>query len=159
MLAVAAAASPLIRWRAADPTDRRQIMWVVLAFMVMAVGFAVDAALAFPPPHLPPVSRLQLPPAAVPIAIAVAILRHQLFDIDILISRAVVYTLLSALLVAAYIAAAAWVGAALPDSSDALARLVATALVAVAFAPLRDRLQRLVWDAVFTATGPSRVPR
>lgn len=145
-LAVAAAASLLIRWRAADPTDRRQIMWVVLAFMVMAVGFAVDAALAFLAPSIYPsvFPVLQLLPAAVPIAIAVAILRHQLFDIDVLISRAVVYTLLSALLVAAYVAAAAWVGAALPDSSDALARLVATALVAVAFAPLRDRLQRLV---------------
>jgi signal transduction histidine kinase len=145
-LAVAAAASLLIRWRAADPTERRQIMWVVLALIVMAVGFALDAALAFLAPTVYPsiFPFLQLLPAAVPIAIAVAILRHQLFDIDVLVSRAVVYLILTALLVAAYVAAAAWVGAALPDSSDALARLVATALVAVAFAPLRDRLQRLV---------------
>ena len=145
-LAVAAATSLVIRWRAAEPVDRRQIMWVVLAFMVMVVGFAADAALAFLAPSIYPAvfPVLQLLPAAVPIAIAVAILRHQLFDIDIVISRAVVYTLLSAVLVVAYVAVAALVGAALPDSSDALAPLVATALVAVAFAPLRERLQRVV---------------
>jgi hypothetical protein len=143
---IAAAASLLVRWRAADSEMRRQIMWVVLALIVAGAGFGVDAALAFLAPSVYPTvfPLLQLLPAVVPIAIAVAVLRHQLLDIDLLFNRAVVYLLLTALLVGAYVLAAAWVGSAMPGPAGTAARLVATAVVAVAFAPLRDRLQRLV---------------
>jgi signal transduction histidine kinase len=142
---IAAVASLLVRWRSADPRVRSQIMWVVLALLVMAIGFGVDAALALLAPTLYPTvfPVLQLVPVVVPVAIAIAVLRHQLFDIEIVVRRLATYLALTAVLLAIYVAAAVGVAAVLPGS-DGPARLVATALVAVAFAPVRDRLQSVI---------------
>ncbi len=134
------------RWRRAARQAQQQIMWVVLALIVLASAFGVDASVALLAPSLYPVvfPLVQLAPVVVPLAIAVAVLKHQLFDIEALVSRALVYVILTFLLVAGYALAATWAGAALPGSAGALARLLATAAVAVAFAPLRDGLQRII---------------
>ena len=143
---VAATVSLVLRWRRAGRQARQQIMWVVLALVVLAAAFGVDAAVALLAPSLYPLvfPLVQLAPVVVPLAIAVAMLRYQLFDVEALASRALVYAILTFLLVAGYALAAAWAGAALPGSADALARVLATAVVAVAFAPLRDVLQRII---------------
>jgi hypothetical protein len=93
-LGVAATASLAVRWRRAVATVRRQIMWVALALLIVAVGFAIDASIAALAPAAYPsiFPVLQVIPVVVPLAIAVSILRHQLFDIEVIVSRALVYT-------------------------------------------------------------------
>lgn len=151
--AVAATGSLVVRWRAAGRTTRRQILWVVLALGVVCGAFAVDALVALMASAVYPMifPVVQLVPVVVPVAVAVAVLRHQLFDIEVLVSRALVYTLLTAALVLLYAAVAAAVGIALPSSGDTVGRLLAAALVAVAFAPLREWLQRSVGRRLFGA--------
>ena len=134
------------RRRCASRQEQQQIMWVVLALVVLASAWGVDASVALLAPSLYPAvfPLVQLAPVVVPLAITVAVLRHQLFDIEALVSRALVYATLTFLLVAGYALAATWAGAVLPGAAGALARLLATAAVAVAFAPLRDVLQRFI---------------
>jgi signal transduction histidine kinase len=144
--AVAAATSLVVRWRGADRPVRRQILWVVLALLVMVLAFAVDAASALlaPSTYAQVVPVVQLVPIVLPLAIAVAVLRHQLFDIEVVVGRTVVYGLLTAALVLVYATVLAVAGATLPAGGEGIAPVLAVALVAVAFAPLRDWLQRQV---------------
>ena len=148
--AIAAAGSLVSRWRRADATGRRQILWVALATLVVTVGFAVDAAVAALAPWAYPAvfPVLQVVTVVGPLAIAVSILRHQLFDIEIVFSRALVYTVLTAVLLGAYVATVAIMTSLVP-TTDVLGRLLGTAVVAVAFAPLRAWLQHLVRRRLF----------
>lgn len=99
---VAATVSLVLRWRRAGRQARQQIMWVVLALVVLATAFGVDAAVALLAPSLYSLvfPLVQLAPVVVPLAIAVAMLRYQLFDVEALASRALVYAILTFLLVA-----------------------------------------------------------
>ena len=76
------------------------------------------------------------------VAVAVAVTRHGLYSIDRLFNRTLVYGLLTALLAGTYAAGALLVGLLTGDS--ALPAAVGTLAAALAFRPLRDRLQRLV---------------
>ncbi len=74
--------------------------------------------------------------ATLPVALVIAILRHRLFDIDLIIGRTAVYVTLSAAVGGAYLLVVAVLGAR--------ASLLGAAAAALLFAPLRDRLQRRV---------------
>ena len=80
---------------------------------------------------------------AFPLATGIAILRHRLYDIDVVINRALVYGALTLLLGATYAVIALLLGVAL-GSGSAPATGVATLAVAIAFRPLRARLQDAV---------------
>jgi signal transduction histidine kinase len=74
-------------------------------------------------------------------SVCVAILRHRLFDIDLVIHRTLVYALLSACVVALYVATVTAVGLVLDEPVEIGPGLVAAAVVALAFGPARSRLQ------------------
>jgi signal transduction histidine kinase len=76
------------------------------------------------------------------VALAIAIQRYHLFDIDILINRALVYGVLTALIIAIYVFVVGYLGTIFRTENNLLISLAATGLVAVLFQPLRDRLQR-----------------
>jgi signal transduction histidine kinase len=78
----------------------------------------------------------------VPISMAIAILRYRLWDIDIIISRALVYLAISASIVAIYVFIVGWLGAVFRTGGNLFFSLVATGVVAVLFQPLRERIQR-----------------
>jgi hypothetical protein len=96
----------------------------------------------------------------VPLAVAVAVLRYRLWDLDRIISRTVAYALLTLLLGLGYAAVVLGLGRLLPDSSS-LAVAAATLAAVAAFAPLRRRVQDLVdrrfnrrrYDAARTVEG------
>ena len=83
---------------------------------------------------------------ALPLAIGIAILRHRLYDIDLVINRALVYGSLTAILAGAYIGLVLLLGLALgplTNQSD-LAIALSTLAVAALFQPVRRRVQVLV---------------
>jgi len=79
-----------------------------------------------------------------PLSLSVSILRYRLWDIDVIINRATVYSLLTALTVLIYILAVVGLGALFQGQRNLLLSLFATGLVAVIFQPLRERIQRAV---------------
>ncbi|MFG2995372.1 histidine kinase [Streptomyces sp. NPDC048340] len=96
-----------------------------------------------------------------PAAILVTVLRRRMFGIDLAVSRTLVWTLLTGMLVAGYFATVALLGLALPGD-DALARVLATAATAAGIQPARSWLQRRVDRLVYgeaSAPALSRVGR
>jgi signal transduction histidine kinase len=75
------------------------------------------------------------------LAVALAVLRYQLFDIDVVLNRALVYGGLTAAVVGVYVVIVGSLSTFL-RTDDALISLLATSVVAVLFQPLRERLQR-----------------
>jgi len=140
------AASMVVRLRRASGVERQQLK------LVLAVGTAVAAATAlvmctwfiWPEGDLPlRMGVIGLSFAAFPVAAGVAILRYRLYDVDVVINRTVVYVALTLLLAAAYAATALLLGTAL-GSGSAWTTAGATLAVAVAFRPLRTRVQDAV---------------
>jgi hypothetical protein len=127
------------RFRKATGVERLQLKWLALAGV--AVGATLGILIGTSLPGNAPLTAIAI--LAVPVAIAVAIVRHGLFDIDRLIKRTLVYGVLSAVLAALY---AALVLAAQPlvaelTGGTALTVAVATLVVAALFQPLRRRIQ------------------
>lgn len=149
-LLLAAAGSLVVRYRRADVDDRERLKWFTYAAALLATVELVGAAVQLLPPST--VSTLALPYTVAEFlaavgaagAIAVAVLRHRLFDIDLVISRTAAYAGLAALVTAFYLGLVVGVGAVVSagSSSRLLLSILATAAVAVAFQPLRLRLQR-----------------
>jgi signal transduction histidine kinase len=79
----------------------------------------------------------------IPLTIGFAVLRYRLWDVDPIVNRALVYGGLTGAIVVAYVVAVGYVGAQLQVNASVLS-VVAAAVVAILFQPLRERLQRAV---------------
>ncbi len=153
---LASAAGLISRFRHSGREVRQQIKWLALAASLVGLAYlgTIAATLLFAPGSLDSartpawLSLLQsgvlLSYAAVPVAVGVAVLRHRLFDVDVVINRALVYGALTASVVGFYVLVVGYLGAAFRTGGNIGISLVATGLVAVFFAPLRYRLQRSV---------------
>jgi hypothetical protein len=137
-------ASLAIRYRLSDAERRRQIRWVVAALGLTLAGLAVQQAAKAVAPSLPfPDWAFQIPLATIPIAIAVAVLRHRLFDIDLVIRRSLVYGVLWIGIVLVYAALAAALGLVAGQRLSVQAAILVTIGATLVFQPARSRLERL----------------
>lgn len=144
---LAAIASLVVRYVRGDDRTRRQLLWLVLAVVAMIVinwqrwifpDFGDDGIL------------LLLAVPLIPLAVTIAILRYQLFDIRLVVSRTVLYLLLTAGVVGAYAGLVAGLDRVLRGAG---APVVATVLIALAFNPVRVWLQRVVDRAFYGSRG------
>jgi len=141
-LLVAAAASLLLRARRADDLQRRQLKWLALSGAGVPVFIIVclTEVLALGHPSWASLLIGMLSIGGIPIAVAIAILRHDLYDVDRAVAITVAYVGASAVLLATFGAALLATGLLASGQSTPTAVTV-TALAALAFAPLRRRLQ------------------
>ncbi len=132
-----------LRQRRAVGRERAQLQWLLL-------GFLVAAALPLLPVNglVPSDVRLALGLSAIPASIGIAVVRHGLFDVEIVVNRAIVYGLLSALGLAGYAAGLAAVRRWVPEGDAAPA---VAAAVAFAAALGRERVQEWVSARLFGA--------
>ena len=114
--------SLILTYTVSAATDVRWIAWVGFATMVAAIlGLSV--------------------------AVGVAVLRHRLYDIDIIINRTLVYDTLTATLVALYFGAivvSQWLFVTLTGERSTLAVVASTLLIAALFNPLHRRIQSFI---------------
>lgn len=143
---VAALASLVLRYRRGDERLRRQLLWLLLAMIAMIAMLAVWVPAADENGLLVLV-LLVIP--LVPAAITVAVLRYQLLDIRLVVSRAVLYTLLTAGVIATYLGLVATADAVLRTDAELGSSVLATLVIAIAFNPVRVRLQRVVDRAIY----------
>jgi hypothetical protein len=140
------------RFRRSRGLERQQLKWLALAagysIATLAVLLALDSVLNFDTGTGQAVagSLLGLVMAAPPAAAAMAILRHGLYDIDVVINRTLVYGALTATLAAAYLVVVLLFQLVLqpltPDTGLAVA--ASTLAVAALFRPARARIQAAV---------------
>jgi signal transduction histidine kinase len=141
---LSAAASLVVRWRRAGRVERQQLKWFLA---VLPIGLASEVAYAISPG---PISLAlgALAGGLWPVAIGVAVLQYRLYDIDILLNRAVLYVSLSAVVAAVYLAIVAVARGLFGVERSLAVQVLATVLAAAALWPLRDRVQRWV-DRLF----------
>jgi len=150
-----AVVAQVVRYRTVSTAvQHQQTKWVVLGFATAIVGFAV-MALAVPKigPDVIPNRRLfalvgiTIATAfflLIPLSIGLAMIRYRLWEVDVLVNRALVYASLTAMIVGLYVAMVASLGALLPAGVDPAVQLVATAVICLVFQPVRVALQRRV---------------
>jgi hypothetical protein len=127
----------ILRFRSSRGVERQQMRWVATGAAIAVLGVTVplgDLRGAWVDP---------LVILCVPVAVAVAVLRYRLWDLDRIISRSVAYALLTLLLGLGYAGVVLGLGRLLPESSS-LAVAAATLAAVAAFAPLRRRVQDAV---------------
>ena len=136
---VACALSLPVRYRRADAVVRQQLKWVMLAGVPALAATVFHATLGQNPAVNGP-SRLvgDLLYLAFFLAVGAAVVRHRLFDVDLVLNRALVYGLLAAFVTAVYVAVVIGVGRLVGSGADLVLTVTATVLVALGFAPVRE---------------------
>jgi hypothetical protein len=138
----AAITSLVLRFRRSRGTERQQLKWVAAAATLLPVAFTGLGLRDDQGGFLLLMTAILL----VMVAVAVAMLRYRLYEIDIVINRALVYGSLTVLLAASYVGCVLVLQLALRPvtrSSD-LAVAGSTLAVAALFRPARERIRRLV---------------
>jgi hypothetical protein len=155
---LASAVSLVLRYRRAGTEVREQIKWVAFAALFVGVQFVIDIGASL---LLVPMTASGREPAwlalldqvgfimfaGVPIAVGIAVLKYRLYDIDVIINRALVYGSLTATLVALYfggILVLQRLFVALTGQQSTLAVVASTLAIAALFNPLRRRIQGFV---------------
>ena len=87
--------------------------------------------------------------ALIPSAIVAAVLRYRLYEVDVVINKAIVYGALGAFVTVAYVGIVVGLGHAVGSDRSLPLQVVATVVVAVAFQPLRERVQRFANRLVY----------
>jgi hypothetical protein len=139
----AAAVCVVLRFRSSRGVERQQMRWVAMGVAAAVAGLliALPAGLGIAPEVI---SQLVLPALLCPpVAVAVAVLRYRLYDLDRVVSRTLAWALLTVMLGLGYAAVVLGLGRLLPEGSS-LAVAAATLAAAAAFSPLRRRVQSVV---------------
>lgn len=150
-LAVLSAASLIVRVRRARGVERDQIKWMLSAAAFFAVVYVPLGLLqADSTGLLADIANLLLGLAVLgfPIAIGIAILRHRLFDIDLIIRRTLVYGIVTAALLLLYFASIVVLerifSTLTGQSQNELVTVLSTLAIAALFIPLRNRVQEII---------------
>ena len=142
---LACAVSPFVRYRGADRVRRAQLRWLAVAGIGVP-GFVLVCLVEILVTAEPGWASLAVGLAALvglPVTIAIAILRRELFDVDRALTAAVTYGLLSLVLGLTFTLAVV-AGGLLLGRDSVVAAVAATAVTAATLRPVRSRLQRAV---------------
>ena len=129
---VASLACVVLRFRSSAGVERQQLRWVAAGATAAVAGLLGGAAM---PQDTVLASILYAMVLCIPLAVAVAVLRYRLWDLDRLVSRTVTYAVVTALLVVPYLLIVPAAGR-LAEGSGSLAVAAATLAAVAAFAPL-----------------------
>jgi signal transduction histidine kinase len=143
--------SLFVRMRRAGGEERHQIRWFVYTVAIAAAGVLIGSlgvaqgigALGFGWV----LGLIGL--ALMPIAAAIGIFKYRLYDIDVVINKTVVYGVLAAFVTAVYLGIVVGVGALIGSRANVFLSIVATALSAAAFQPVRQRARHLANRLVY----------
>jgi signal transduction histidine kinase len=152
---VASVASLFVRVRRADADERHQLRWIasggatfigvyVLSFVPSWLGAPPNGTLEHVAQAITAVAY-----SAVPLGIGIAILKYRLYDIDVVIRRALVFAGLAAFFTAVYALVVGGVGALVGSFSTPALSFVAAALVAIGFQPALARARRFADRVVY----------
>ncbi|MBA2691388.1 MAG: histidine kinase [Rubrobacter sp.] len=139
-----AALSLVFRYRRAGGVKRQQIKWLAYAAVLFGGSLIFSGFLGRDLPGVWDAAFETVTLSGLYVAVGIAIFRYRLYDIDLIINRTLVYGALTACIVALYVLVVGYLGAVFQTSGSFAISLAATGIVAVIFAPLRERLQRTI---------------
>jgi len=142
---VAGVAALVVRFARSKGEERLQLKWFAAAAVLVLVTFTVTLDTNSGVTNV--LGNLAF--LCLWAAIAVAVLKYRLYDIDIVISKAVLYGSLAVFITAVYAALVVGVGTLAGNTRNPLLAALAAAVVAVAFQPARQRAGRLANRVVY----------
>lgn len=147
---VSAVANQIYSYRKLSTREmKQQTKWVVYGITISSAGFFA-LSLFFGLPDQTPVQHLILNVvlhvfvAIQPLTLSFAVLRHRLWDIDPIVNRTILYVALSGCIILIYTSVVIYLGNLFHTEENLFISLIATAIVASAFGPLKERLQKLL---------------
>jgi signal transduction histidine kinase len=154
LAALASVASLVFRFRRAHSLEREQIKWLVYAAALLVVAVIAGSIVPSLVSSKDLGNNLQNSIISgafvfVPLAIGVAVMKYRLYDIDVVINKTLVYALLAAFITAVYVAIVVGIGQAVGSKRNLGLSILATAVVAVGFQPVRDRVQHFANRLVY----------
>jgi hypothetical protein len=139
-------AALLVRARRSRGIERQQLKWLLVAMVPAAIllPLSLQPAVSAAAPWIGTLSVATLPLAA--LAVAVAVLRYRLYDIDRILSRTIGWAIVSLLLAGTFVGVIIGLQALIAPATEenTLAVAASTLLAAALFQPLRARVQRVV---------------
>jgi signal transduction histidine kinase len=154
VLMLAAVTALVVRYRRSAGEERQQIKWVVYAIVLAAVSFAVSVPFSLSSTYNSAATNAAIVVGfgiAMPVGFTVAILKYRLYGIDVVVNRTLVYGALAILITGVYVAIAVGIGTLVGSGGKPNLGLsiLATAVVAVGFQPVRSRLQHVANRLVY----------
>lgn len=151
--------------RVSTPIERQQTKWVLFGlvlFMLLNLMLIVPYEMSLNlPSDVPPPLWVELTGvgwaislAVLPVSLSIALLRYQLWDIDLVIRRTLIYGLVTLLLGLGYFGGLTLLQSLLipvTGQQSALAIVITTLMIAALFNPLRSRVQRVIDRAFYRA--------
>jgi signal transduction histidine kinase len=158
ILVAASAIGLVLRFRRSSGIERLQMKWLAAAAAGVAPVYVVATIASLHADWMSPQTPTLIFAtqeiavfsfALIPIAIGVAVLRYRLYGIDVVINKALVYGSLAVFITAAYVVIVVGIGNALGTPRNVALSVIATGVVAIAFQPVKDRVQRLANRLVY----------
>ncbi len=146
ILGIVASSSLLLRYRRAGAQERLQLKWFIYAVAVM-LGFSILQRFLQPPmvPEFVSSLTFTFALAGLWLAIAVAVLRYRLYDIDLIIRRTVTYALVTGLLAVVFFGSVVVLQQVFAGLTGAgqneLVTVLSTLAIAALFVPVRNQIQ------------------
>ncbi len=131
---------------AKDAITKKKLKWLLFGFLIGPVAFAILWAfpLMFFGYPLMPEYLMHLLLLSFPVSIAIAIVKYQMMDIDFLINRSVVYTIVISGLAATYILLFTLFTLLIKGMEDTIPAVISAVIVAVFMNPIKVRVQKIV---------------
>jgi signal transduction histidine kinase len=155
-LGLLCAASLVVRFRRARGEERKQIEWLAYGGVLLAVYLLLTTLGEWTRVPLLVDSFLMtalsvIAFTSIPLAVGVALLRYRLYEIDVVINKTVVVAVLATFVTAVYLAIVVGIGTAIGTRGEPnlVLSIAATAVIALAFQPLRERARRLADHVVY----------
>jgi signal transduction histidine kinase len=152
---VGSVASLIVRFRRADRIQRQQIKWFVFGAAFLGVQFLVQSVLDIAGARETLAYQIVESGGALvgllmlAVGAGIGILKYRLFDIDVVLNKAVVYGALAAFVTLVYVGIVVGVGALVGSRGNVLLSILATAVIAVLFQPIRDRARHFANRLVY----------
>ena len=158
VLIILSAVNLVIRYRRSRGAERLQMKWLTTAAATVASIYGFGMLVSVPNAWgtgsqagwvdvLDTFAFLSF--ALIPSAIVAAVLRYRLYEVDVVINKAIVYGALAAFVTSAYVGIVVGLGRAVGSDRSLPLQVAATVVVAVAFQPLRERVQRFANRLVY----------
>jgi len=150
----ASIASVIVRYRKARGEERQQLRWFVYVVFLAGTAFFLLFVLSRVfgedlPGWMGSVGDVLwmafvlLIAIGIPASVTIALLKYRLYDIDVVISKTVVYGMMAGFITLIYVLIVAGVGAVAGSASNTFLSAIAAAVVALAFQPVRRRAQHI----------------
>ncbi len=147
---IASGVAMVMRLRRSTGELRQQLKWMTYAACLLAFTFVLGGLLSYFA-DIDIGGLVALAFVALPIAACVSIFRYRLYDIDLVISKTVVYGALAVFITAGYVAVVVGVGTAIGTQGEPslVLSILGAAILAAVFQPVRERVERLAQRLVY----------